>query len=93
MLSVSSWYILKKQHLELAKSNLKVALPAFILFATTNILIFGPNQAIEVTNQQPLKLASMEGPVAEHVVRPDVPRRLGGRRRPRRRPGSRSRAC
>ena len=61
MLSVSSWYILKKQHLDLAKSNLKVALPAFILFATTNILIFGPNQAIEVTNQQPLKLASMEG--------------------------------
>jgi cytochrome d ubiquinol oxidase subunit I len=61
MLSVSSWYILKKQHLELAKSNLKVALPAFILFATTNILIFGPNMAIEVTNQQPLKLASMEG--------------------------------
>jgi cytochrome d ubiquinol oxidase subunit I len=61
MLSVSSWYILRKQHLDLAKSNLKVALPAFILFATTNILIFGPNQAIEVTNQQPLKLASMEG--------------------------------
>ncbi len=61
MVSVSAWYILKKQHLALAKSNLKVALPAFILFATTNILIFGPNQAIEVTNQQPLKLASMEG--------------------------------
>ena len=33
MLSVSAWYILKKRHLELAKSNLKVALPAFILFA------------------------------------------------------------
>ncbi len=61
MTSVSAWYILKKRHLDLAKSNLKVALPAFILFATANIFIFGPNQAIEVTGQQPLKLASMEG--------------------------------
>jgi cytochrome d ubiquinol oxidase subunit I len=33
----------------------------FILFATTNVFIFGANMAIEVTNQQPLKLASMEG--------------------------------
>jgi cytochrome bd ubiquinol oxidase subunit I len=61
MLSVSSWYILKKRHLELAKSNLKVALPAFILFASVNVVIFGANQAVEVTQNQPLKLASMEG--------------------------------
>lgn len=61
MLSVSSWYLLKKRHIELAKSNLKVALPAFILFATVNIVIFGPMQAVEVTDNQPLKLASMEG--------------------------------
>ncbi|HEY4753509.1 MAG TPA: cytochrome ubiquinol oxidase subunit I, partial [Candidatus Limnocylindrales bacterium] len=61
MMSVSAWYVLKKRHLELARMNLKVALAAFILFATANVAIFGPNQAIEVTNQQPLKLASMEG--------------------------------
>jgi cytochrome d ubiquinol oxidase subunit I len=61
MLSVSSWYLLKKRHVELAKSNLKVALPLFILFATANVAIFGANQAVEVTNNQPLKLASMEG--------------------------------
>ena len=61
MLSVSSWYLLKKRHVELAKSNLKVALPLFILFATTNVAIFGANQAVEVTDNQPLKLASMEG--------------------------------
>ena len=61
MLSVSSWYILTKRHVELAKSNLKVALPAFILFATVNVAIFGANQAVEVTQNQPLKLASMEG--------------------------------
>ena len=61
MMSVSAWYVLKKKHLDLATANMKVALPAFILFATANILVFGPNQAIEVTNEQPLKLASMEG--------------------------------
>ena len=61
MLSVSSWYLLKKRHIELAKSNLKVALPLFILFATANVVIFGANQAVEVTQNQPLKLASMEG--------------------------------
>jgi cytochrome d ubiquinol oxidase subunit I len=61
LLSVSSWYLLKKRHVELAKSNLKVALPAFILFATLNVVIFGANQAVEVTNNQPLKLASVEG--------------------------------
>jgi cytochrome d ubiquinol oxidase subunit I len=61
MASVSAWYILKKQHLELAKANFGVALPAFMLFALANFFIFGANQAIEVTNNQPLKLASMEG--------------------------------
>ena len=49
MLSVSSWYILKKRHVEIAKSNLKVALPLFILFASVNVVIFGANQAVEVT--------------------------------------------
>jgi cytochrome bd ubiquinol oxidase subunit I len=61
MASVSAWYVLKKRHLDLAKANFSVALPAFILFATANFFIFGANQAIEVTNFQPLKLASMEG--------------------------------
>jgi len=61
MMSVSAWYILRKRHIELARSNMKVALPAFILFATANVAIFGPNQAIEVTNEQPLKLAAIEG--------------------------------
>jgi len=61
MLSVSAWYLLKKQHIELAKANIRVALPVFILFATTNVFVFGANMAIEVTQEQPLKLASMEG--------------------------------
>jgi cytochrome d ubiquinol oxidase subunit I len=61
LLSVGSWYVLRNRHVELAKSNIKLALPAFILFACANVFVFGPNQAIEVTNEQPLKLASMEG--------------------------------
>ena len=61
MCSVSAWYLLKKRNVELAKANMKAALPVFVLFATLNVFVFGANMAIEVTNNQPLKLASMEG--------------------------------
>jgi len=61
MCSVSAWYLLKNKHVELAKANLKVALPFFFVIASLNVVVFGANQAIEVTNNQPLKLASMEG--------------------------------
>lgn len=61
MLSVSAWYLLRKRHVDLAIANLRLALPFFILFSVSNLFIFGPNQAIEVTNQQPLKLAALEG--------------------------------
>ena len=61
MLSVSAWYLLKKRHIEVAKANLKVALIWFVIFATLNVIAMGPSQAVEVTNYQPLKLASMEG--------------------------------
>jgi cytochrome d ubiquinol oxidase subunit I len=61
MLSVSAWFVLKKRNVDLAKANIKLALPFFIVFAITNLFIFGPNMAIAVTNHQPLKLASMEG--------------------------------
>jgi cytochrome bd ubiquinol oxidase subunit I len=61
VLSVSAWYLLKKRHVEVAKSMLKVALFAFVFFGLVNFFFAGPQQAIEVTNYQPLKLASMEG--------------------------------
>jgi len=61
MLSVSAWYLLKKRHLHLARSNFALALPFFIVFTIGNVFLFGANQAIEVTQEQPLKLASMEG--------------------------------
>jgi len=61
MLSVSAWFMLRKRHLDLARANLALALPFFVLFAISNVFIFGADMAIEVTNNQPLKLASMEG--------------------------------
>jgi cytochrome d ubiquinol oxidase subunit I len=61
LLSVGGWYLLKDRHVDLAKANIRLALPLFIAFAISNVVIFGANQAIEVTNEQPLKLASAEG--------------------------------
>jgi cytochrome d ubiquinol oxidase subunit I len=61
MLSVSAWYVLRKRNLDLARANLTLALPFFVLFALANLFFFGPSMAVEVTNYQPLKLASMEG--------------------------------
>lgn len=61
LLSVGAWYLLRDRHVDLAKATIRLALPFFIVFAIGNLFIFGANQAIEVTNEQPLKLASMEG--------------------------------
>jgi cytochrome d ubiquinol oxidase subunit I len=61
VLSVSSYYILRNRHVDLAKSAFKIAMPFFALMAVTNLMFFGAQQAIEVTNNQPQKLATMEG--------------------------------
>lgn len=61
MLSVSAWYLLKKQHVNLSKAAFKVALPVFVILSILQAVLFGANQAIEVTNYQPEKLAAMEG--------------------------------
>src|SRR4029450_7541586 len=50
MCSVSVWYLLKKRHVELAKANMRAALPVFVLFATLNVFLFGANMSIEVAN-------------------------------------------
>ena len=92
MLSVSAWYLLKKRHLDLARSNFTLALPFFIVLTISNVVLFGANQAIEVTHEQPLKLASMEG-LWQDDLRAAVPVRLGRRRDPDDDSASRSRAC
>jgi cytochrome bd ubiquinol oxidase subunit I len=61
VISVAAYYLLKKRHVELAKTMIRVALPIFTVLAVLQVVLFGANQAIEVTNQQPEKLAAMEG--------------------------------
>lgn len=61
VLSVSAWYILRKRHVELAQSSFKLALPWFAVLSIVQMVLVGANQAIEVTNEQPVKLAAMEG--------------------------------
>jgi cytochrome bd ubiquinol oxidase subunit I len=61
VLSVGAYYVLRGRHGELARAMVKLALPAFIVFATANLFLFGANQAVSVTADQPLKLASFEG--------------------------------
>jgi cytochrome bd ubiquinol oxidase subunit I len=61
VLSVSAWYLIKNRHVEVAQACFKVALPIFVVLGILQVFIFGANQAIEVTNYQPVKLAAMEG--------------------------------
>jgi cytochrome d ubiquinol oxidase subunit I len=61
VLSVSAFYILRRRHVDLAKAAFKIALPFFAVITVLNVVAFGAAQAIEVTNNQPVKLAAMEG--------------------------------
>jgi cytochrome d ubiquinol oxidase subunit I len=61
VLSVSAYYVLKGRHLETAKAAFKVALPVFVIFSFLQVVLFGAEHAVEVTNYQPVKLAAMEG--------------------------------
>jgi cytochrome bd ubiquinol oxidase subunit I len=60
--SVGAWYLLRKpQFAQLGKACLAIALPFFILFSVANAFIFGPESARTVADNQPQKLAAMEG--------------------------------
>ena len=61
--SVGAWYVLKKKadFGDLGRASLGIALPFFILFAVANAFIFGPESAQSVAENQPTKLAAMEG--------------------------------
>ncbi|MEZ4517951.1 MAG: cytochrome ubiquinol oxidase subunit I [Chloroflexota bacterium] len=61
MLSVSAWYLLRKKHVDLARSNFKVALPVFAIMSVLQLFVLGSQSAVNVTNNQPIKLAAMEG--------------------------------
>ena len=60
VLSISAWYLLKKKHLEFAKSSMRFAL-GLVVFASLFQLFTGHNSAIGVAKNQPAKLAAFEG--------------------------------
>jgi cytochrome d ubiquinol oxidase subunit I len=60
VLSISSYYLLKKRHLEFAKVSIKVGLIVALISCTAQILT-GRISAEGVARNQPTKLAAMEG--------------------------------
>lgn len=70
VLSVGGYYLLKKRHVDLARTMIRVALPLFTVLAIAQVAVFGANQAIEVSKQQPAKLAAMEGVYATRSCAP-----------------------
>jgi cytochrome bd ubiquinol oxidase subunit I len=61
VISVGAYYLLRRQHVELARTMIRVALPIFMVLSVLQVVVFGANQATEVTNRQPAKLGAMEG--------------------------------
>ena len=61
MLSVSAWYLLRQKHVRFARANFSVALPFFAVLAVLQLFVFGAESAVNVVENQPAKLASMEG--------------------------------
>ncbi len=59
--SVSAYYVLRARHADLGRASLAVAVPFFIVFAVANAFVFGPESARSVAENQPTKLAAMEG--------------------------------
>ena len=70
VLSVGAYYLLKKRHVDLARTMIRVALPLFTVLAVAQVALLGANQAIEVSKQQPAKLAAMEGVYSTRTCAP-----------------------
>ena len=60
VLSVNAWYILKKRHLEIALPSFKIALTIAALASITQLFL-GHRSAEGVAQNQPIKLAALEG--------------------------------
>jgi cytochrome d ubiquinol oxidase subunit I len=61
VLSVSAFYLLRNRHVDLAQAGFRIAVPAFAVLAVLQLMVFGANQAVSVTDNQPEKLAALEG--------------------------------
>ena len=60
VVSVHAWYLLKGKHIEISKTALKVALP-FVAVVSLAQLATGHSSAEGVAENQPAKLAALEG--------------------------------
>jgi len=60
VLGISSYYLLRKKHIDFAKKSAAVA-AAFGLISSIFVAVIGDEHAYEVANTQPTKIASMEG--------------------------------
>ncbi|HRZ96340.1 MAG TPA: cytochrome ubiquinol oxidase subunit I [Paludibacter sp.] len=60
VLGVSSWFLIKKRDVGFAKKSIKVA-AAFGLVASLLTAVTGDGSAYNVSQEQPMKLAAMEG--------------------------------
>ena len=59
VVGVSSWYLLKKRHIEFATKSLRVG-AIFGLISSALIMLSGHHSAYTIAQTQPMKLASME---------------------------------
>lgn len=60
VISVSSWYLLKKRNLFMAKKSMLIA-AIFGLISSIMVIFSGDSSAYQVAQKQPMKLAAMEG--------------------------------
>ena len=60
MLSISAYYLIKKQHVEFAKKSFRIAL-VFALLTSWGQLFIGHVSSVGVWKNQPVKLAAFEG--------------------------------
>jgi cytochrome d ubiquinol oxidase subunit I len=60
VLSVSAYYLLRRQHLEFAKASMRIGLVVGLL-ASLGSFVTGHESALVVAKYQPAKLAAMEG--------------------------------
>jgi len=60
VLGISSFYLLRKKHVEFAKKSATVA-AAFGLVASIFVAVIGDEHAYEIANTQPTKIAAAEG--------------------------------
>ena len=60
VLTVSSWFLIKGRHIEMAKKSILVA-SVFGLIASVYVGLTGDEAAYDVAQKQPMKLAAIEG--------------------------------